>query len=559
MTQPPDLPLDTASVGKVICIIGSLLMAIPMTVLPIAGADYNPLVFLSHLLMLCTCIFCWFRLRQQRMSGERCFWIIALGFTASNVLLLQLVGDFHDTIPTIILMVMTLVTPLSTGLTVTVCVLSILNLVIADFRFDFGFPPVLSLLVASALLALIALSEIVRRRREAAYRQVLVLAEQTARKEREIATREKRHQEQIARDDKFYSLGKLAGGVVHDINNLLTPIMGATDLLLDSKVDRNQSVLLSEVVQATEQISGLTAQLKAFAGSTDGEASVVDLAAEVEKISRLAWRGLDPHVTIATDFPPGQVFVRADASQLQQIVANLISNAVEACQQKPAGLINLSIRLQPEFVHLSVQDNGDGIPDVVRERMFEPFQSTKGIGRGLGLAAAYGAARQLGGDITADSSANGTRMTVSLRTAAPPSPIAVAQSNTPHGLTFLVVDDEPPVRRIIAQLLESLQGSVTQAGSGEAAVAHIKEGLRPTVVFMDIRMPGMDGVTAARKIRELAPDQPLIFCTGFSLEPLAGFEDDPLTGVISKPLNSDDLSRKIGEVIHPALEQPMVG
>ena len=550
--RPQLVPLEP--IAQAVCVIAAGLMGLTLILLPILDYPYNTWVKWSHAIMLLGSVGCWFAIQRQMWSGERVLWIVAIGFTASNVLLLQLVGGTDNTIPSFLAIVACLVVPLRPSLIMTVCILHMANLVVAELRYDFGVPIGFIVLLVASTTAVIMLSQVTRRQRERAYQDLNTQALAAAAREKKLAATANQLREKLTQDEKLRSLGGLAGGVVHDLNNLLAPIVGASDLLLSSSSDKNQQDLIKRILRGAEQATHLTTQLKAFAGGTESHIITVDFVNEVEKIRHLTWRGLHGDLLIRTNYPEQKVFVEADPAQLHQIVANLLTNAMEALEGEIGGRIDIVVQIEGKGVILQIADTGHGIDAAVAGRMFEPFQSTKGDGRGLGLAATYGAVKRLGGNVSAQSSAEGTVMSVWLPTTTAPQPVPAVPLSDAHGLNVLIVDDEAPVREVLGKLVQSLGGKTALVSSGEAAVAEIEAGSRPTVVMMDVRMPGIGGVAAAEKIRQIVPHQPIVFCTGFAKDQLDRFESDPLTTIVSKPVTRQKLMNSIDKLITPLAE-----
>ena len=470
--------------------------------------------------------------------------------TLSAVLLLQRVGDVENTIPTLLIIVVALLVPLPLRLVGIVVGISAINLLVAEIRLDFGVDPALMMLVFGAMSAVIFFTQTIRRHREAHALEMQQKALRSADEIMKNAERSREMQERLAQDEKLRSLGSLAGGVVHDLNNLLVPIVGNADLLLNAKFSPEQQVPLTEILRAAQAASHLTDQLNAFAGGTDGPREVLDLVAEVNTIEALVWRGLGDNVELVRVMPEHDVPVFANRAQLHQIVANLITNAAEALDENRSGEIQVVVEHVGQQATLRVADNGPGIAPEIAQHIFEPFQSTKGKGRGMGLAAVHGAVRRLEGEISVDTSSLGTEVTITLPISEKAiTPVKSLKPQAFSNLSVLVVDDEFHVRETIARQLRSLDIKVASVNSGEAAIAELRAGVRPDLLVMDVRMPGMGGIRALHQIREIVAQQPVVLCTGYSQSQLSALADDPRTTIVGKPVSQHDLAAAMTRVL----------
>ena len=360
---------------------------------------------------------------------------------------------------------------------------------------------------------------------------------------------------------KLESLGLLAGGVAHDFNNLLQAMLGNLDIAIES-VEPGSSVRepMEQAAQAARRATDLTRQLLAYSGKGRFVVRPVDLSALVRENAELL-RATVPHtcaidLSLAGDLPA----VEADVGQLQQVVMNLITNAADAIGGR-GGTIRIAtarreggpgalegsriggVEPAASYVALEVADTGCGMNADTLARIFDPFFSTKGAGRGLGMSALLGIVRGHGGGLFVDSTlGRGTtvRVLLPVRSADVPGPRleAVPATATPPGPgTVLVVDDEASVRRACQSMLRALHMPALVAGSGaealELARAHRGE---VRFVVLDLSMPGMDGLATLDALLASDPALRVILSSGFDEQALLGREGARRTaGFIQKP------------------------
>ncbi|MDP3231547.1 MAG: ATP-binding protein [Myxococcales bacterium] len=337
---------------------------------------------------------------------------------------------------------------------------------------------------------------------------------------------------------KFEGLGLLAGGIAHDFNNLLTVVGSSLEL---AKLRGGSRPELVEPLQtaslAVSRAAVLTRELLAYAGRAPTEHKPIDLNELVDAIGDLLAVSISRKVTFQRVLDPALPALVGDPAQLQQVVMNLITNAAEAIGDRPGtitlrtGLVVLerspatrrSGDVTGRVVRLTVSDTGAGMTPEVQARIFDPFFSTKGSGRGLGLAALAGILKAHGGAIGLESTPGaGSTFTIELPALdAPlsrPAPVA-ADARKALTLNVLLVDDEPMLRRSARRLLEELGCRVDEAETGRAAVERIRDAPgRWHVVLMDVTMPELNGIEAAEQMRQLAPDLPIILSSGYSAE-----------------------------------------
>ncbi len=387
----------------------------------------------------------------------------------------------------------------------------------------------------------------------------------TARKQ--AADERERLEARLREKQKLESLGVLAGGVAHDFNNLLTIIMGNASLArLD--LDRPGSIAhnLQFIESAAQRAADLCRQMLAYSGKGRFFVRAVDLNAVVRETADLVRSTAARHHHLQLELGPDLGSIRADASQLQQVVMNLLINATEAAEPS-GGVIRVATanaqldpvrlaraHLGPElpaahYVVLEVADNGCGISRDLQERIFDPFFTTKFTGRGLGLAAVLGIVRAHDGAIEVESEpGRGAVFRVFLP--ACNEPVRAAPTARPplrplagRGRTLLVADDERLLRETLRDLLGHLGFEVITAADGAEAIALFHQHRASLAgVLLDLTMPKVDGVTAFGAIHALAPELPIVLMTGYSREEaLERFAQHDLAGFLQKPFAAEAL------------------
>jgi len=378
-------------------------------------------------------------------------------------------------------------------------------------------------------------------------------------------TEQKEERERAARADKLRALGQLASGVAHDFNNSLAAILGRAQLLRRQTQD-DALVRNLEVIQtAAEDAAATVRRIQTFARKSPAkEFEIVDVAGllnDAIEITRTRWqnearlRGLDYEVTLQAE--SGQ-HTFGSASELREVFVNLIVNAVDA--MPTGGKLSISIKRDADRLRLQFADTGTGMPEDVRQKIFDPFFSTKGAqGTGLGLSVSYSIIERHEGSISvASEPGNGTVFTIDLPAAEVRSESAEA---LPDGvempsLSILVVDDEPSVRETLAEMLEVMGHSVLLAESGQNALQTLA-GNDCDLVFTDLAMPEMDGWETTREIRKRWPEMSVVLVTGYGTGtiPPKG-EDDLVNGIIGKPFDFAQISQTIMSIVanQPALE-----
>jgi signal transduction histidine kinase/CheY-like chemotaxis protein len=331
------------------------------------------------------------------------------------------------------------------------------------------------------------------------------------------------------------SVARMAGGIAHDFNNLLTVISASTSMAERALVTgASPADELHEVHLAVSRASELTKQLLAFARKQSLVKRGVEVGELVSRVERMLRRLIGEEIGLTVELAGEPLRVLADASQLEQVLVNLVINARDASKGKGQIRITTSrVAVQPghdadhglaggDYACIEVKDRGVGMTKDVQARLFEPFFTTKAQGRGtgLGLATSFGIVRQHDGSIRVESEpGQGTSMRVLLPLGAGLEAAPATSGVVPitsAGRRVLVVEDEPQVRAIAARALAGAGFEVLQASNGANALQLVREEATPLdVIVTDVVMPQLSGPELARAVRELCPEVGLVFMSGF--------------------------------------------
>ena len=376
-----------------------------------------------------------------------------------------------------------------------------------------------------------------------------------------------RIEENLRQAQKMEAIGQLTGGVAHDFNNLLMVIQGGLDMIDRQADPERRGRMLQGMRQAAERGSALTRQLLAFSRRQPLAPEAVDLQDRIGGMRELLDRSLRGDVHVDLEFDADLWPVEVDAGELELVVLNLAFNARDAMPK--GGEIVLSARnvenwregdTVGDFVRLEVRDTGTGMSEAIKARVFEPFFTTKEIGKGsgLGLAQAYGFARQSGGSVRIESvEGEGTSVILMLPRSGKPVGEAPrpALDTGPHRSAtrfsgcVLLVEDDDEVAALVTEMLHQIGFDVTRAASAAGGLGALANGRKIDVVFSDIMMPGaMNGVDLAREIHERRPDLPVLLTSGFAEASLRAAEDLGVH-VLPKPYRLDDLASAIRETM----------
>ena len=383
---------------------------------------------------------------------------------------------------------------------------------------------------------------------------------------------------QFIQAQKMHAVGQLAGGIAHDFNNLLTAMLGFCDLLLTRHDTGDPS--FDDIVQIRRnafRATNLVRQLLAFSRKQTLKPVVVDVSEALSDLSNMLGRLLGANIELRLEHGHDLGLIRVDPGQFDQVIINLAVNARDAMLGGGTLAIRTSrtvvdkpvqrgaeVMSPGAYVLIEVTDTGVGIPKEVIGNIFEPFFSTKevGAGTGLGLSTVYGIVRQTEGFIFVDSApGQGASFSIYLPSLADEATTdegllpAVDRSSATEDLagagTVLLVEDEDAVRLFAARALRSKGYRVLEAANGESALDVISGGDQPIdLIVSDIVMPGMDGQTLVRLVRQELTKVKIILMSGYAEDGLAGdHEEDPSIRFLPKPFTLAELAGSVKEVM----------
>ncbi len=373
-------------------------------------------------------------------------------------------------------------------------------------------------------------------------------------------------EQQATHAQKMEAVGRLAGGVAGDFNNVLTVITGYAELLR-AEIPSNNPIrrFVDEIIYAGERAASLTRHLLAFSRGATAQPRVIDLNSLLTGMEAMLRRLLGHGIELNLLTGPGVGRVRADPAQIEQVVVNLATNARDAMPQGGKLVIetanaeldentaaNLSVKPGP-YVMLAVSDTGIGMDAATRSRLFEPFFTTKapGKGSGLGLATAYGAIKQADGCVTVYSQPGcGTIFEIYL----PRVKEAVTEPVRPRSAkgseTILLVDDEEGVRKLVFAVLKSNGYDVVEASNGASALAvYEKNRHKIDMVLTDVVMPQMSGFELGKQLEEGSPGLKILYMSGYRDNAIGGAGTEVPRAFLHKPFTPDVLLAKVREVL----------
>jgi two-component system cell cycle sensor histidine kinase/response regulator CckA len=381
-----------------------------------------------------------------------------------------------------------------------------------------------------------------------------------------------RLEEQFRQSQKMEAIGQLAGGIAHDFNNLLTVITGYCELSLQKlRKDDPLRSQQSQILKASERAAGLTRQLLAFSRKQLLQLTILDLNDVVSDVERMLHRLIGEHIELLADLETDLCSVKADRTQIEQLLINLAVNARDAMpegghltiQTKAVDVDELLMRQYPalktgRYAMIAVSDNGTGMDEATQSRIFEPFFTTKetGKGTGLGLSTVYGIVKQSEGNILVSSKLGfGTTFKIYLPcvdVAAPARPIDTDLADDLKGReTILLVEDEEIVRTLTCEILEMYGYRVLSTSGGLSAILLAQgEGKAIDLLLTDVVMPGMSGPETAARITARCPEMTVLYMSGYIDNEIV--RAGVLTGdvnFIPKPFSPKVLARKIREVL----------
>ncbi|WP_051293159.1 hybrid sensor histidine kinase/response regulator [Citrifermentans bremense] len=393
--------------------------------------------------------------------------------------------------------------------------------------------------------------------------------------ERKQAEEERNHlEQQLLHTQKLESLGVLAGGIAHDFNNILTSIIGNADLaLMHLDPAAPAMVNLKRIEKAAMRAADLAKQMLAYSGKGRFVVEATDINRLVEELKHILQVSISKKAVMNYNLAGSLPAVDSDATQIRQVVMNLVINASEALGEKE-GVINITTgcvqydvnhpqeswptdtSLQGRYVFVEVADTGCGMsPETVR-KIFDPFFTTKFTGRGLGMAAVLGIVRGHKGTIKVHSEpGKGSVFTVLLPASDKAPNVALPHPSADDGWckkegTVLVVDDEDEVRNIGCEMIKTLGFTPVSAANGREALEVFRNTPNIDLVILDLTMPQMDGKQCFRELRLLDPELQVIMASGYSeYEVAPQFIGMGLAGFVEKPFKLATLKKTIGQLL----------
>jgi len=384
-------------------------------------------------------------------------------------------------------------------------------------------------------------------------------------------THQKLLEQQFLRAQRMESIGTLAGGIAHDLNNVLAPIIMSIELLKGSLPDPDDQAVLKTIEVSARRGADMIKQVLSFARGVEGKRHEVKIADVLRDLDQILSETISKNISIVSRVAPDLWQVQADPTQLQQVLMNLCVNARDAM---PGGgriaisaenmtvdahyaAMNIESRVGA-YVKIEVEDNGSGIPPDIQERIFDPFFTTKrvGEGTGLGLATTLAIVKSHGGFVRMYSEVDkGTRFRIYLPadphaegTQSSPAPSSVPRGN---GELILVVDDEAAIRQVTRQTLEAYGYRVMLASNGAEAVALYAQNIQGiALVLTDMMMPVMDGPATIQALRQINPQVRLIGASGISQNgEVAKAAGSGLDHFLPKPYTAEVMLRLIDRVL----------
>ncbi len=382
-------------------------------------------------------------------------------------------------------------------------------------------------------------------------------------------TEKKRLETQLLRKQRMESIGTLAGGIAHDLNNILTPIMLSLQMLKERFKDESSQKVLDILEKSSQRGADLIKQVLSFSRGVEGERKLLQITNQISEIEKVLKETLPRNIEIRTDVQKNLYTILGDATQMNQVLMNLCVNARDAMPD--GGILSITAsnifidenyaRTDNEakvgsYVMIAVSDTGVGISPEILDRIYEPFFTTKefGKGTGLGLSTALAILKSHGGFINVDSKVGkGTAFKVYLPSTEDETEKADEHRSPErgHGELILVVDDEASIRDITTATLKSNLYNVISAEDGIDAVTLYSQKRKDIkAVLMDMAMPNMGGLACIRVMRKIDPEVKIIAVSGLiEKDKLAKVEDAHINAFLSKPYTAERLLRTIHEVI----------
>ncbi len=330
---------------------------------------------------------------------------------------------------------------------------------------------------------------------------------------------------------KMEAIGTLAGGIAHDFNNMLAAILMSAHLLKSNHLDAERAMgYIANIQNACERAQKMIQQLLTFARKDSPRIEPMDLGETLRQTMELARASIPENIAMQLELPDEAVPIRGCDAQIEQMLLNLLHNARDALEATADPRIHVRLDcIEDERLGrcavIEVSDNGPGIPESHRQHIFDPFYTTKDVGRGtgLGLAMVFGGMQNHGGRVQVESVPGKTVFRLYFPLISEALESAAGDEGEVRlrgdGQTILVADDNEFLRETMTDVLESMGFAVLAADSGSEALACLSRlDSRPALAILDVVMPGLDGVAAAREMRRIFPDMPLLFMTGYDTD-----------------------------------------
>ena len=381
-------------------------------------------------------------------------------------------------------------------------------------------------------------------------------------------TEKKQLEAQFLRAQRLESIGTLASGIAHDLNNVLAPIMMTAQLLESQMQDERSRKLLPILISNAKRGANLVNQVLSFTRGLEGERTVLQLKHLIIEIQQIIKETFPRSIEVMIRIPPNLWTVSGDATQLHQVLMNLCVNARDAMPDggtltilaenflvdENYARMNIDAKIG-SYVVVTVIDTGTGIPPEVLDRIFEPFFSTKqtGQGTGLGLSTVLGIVKSHGGFVNVQSKpGHGSQFQVYLPAQETTETKAEVEQSLPqgHGELILVVDDEPAIREITKTSLENYNYQAITASDGIEAIAlYVENRPQISLVLTDMVMPVMDGMTTIRTLKKINPDVKIVAVSGLpTSDIIKNAEDIGIKAFLSKPYTANQLLQTISAV-----------
>ena len=379
----------------------------------------------------------------------------------------------------------------------------------------------------------------------------------------------KKIQQQLLQTQKLESIGLMASGIAHDFNNILAAIIPNAELIKISNDKINSNYKRAEIIEkSAHRASEIAQRLLTFTRQSDQRNfEPIDLNKVVDDSIEMLEHSIPENIEILKNYSKNVSFILGDAAQVQQIVMNLIINALDAMPK--GGQIHINVEnyiiegfyevgsLDPgEYVRLTLIDSGTGIPIEIISKIFDPFFTTKDIGKGtgLGLSVVYGIVKGMNGHIEVSSKVDeGTRFDIYLpidqrfKREEGEEPLEVQESKNKK---LLVIDDEDYVLNILADTLEFLGYEVSKFNQGRAAIEYLRQNNENIeYAIIDLKMPNLDGRTTSFELRKINPNLKIIFTSGFDDQPITEEDMIGVIGFLKKPYSIKQVSKSLTEIL----------